>query len=96
MHGIHTTKPNHRGAQWAFDGNLQAPTFSPSIHIWDERDKEGKPLPDGQRRTICHYFINAGQIQFCGDSDHALAGQTVSIPELPECLQDFERRIEPS
>lgn len=59
-------------ASWCFDENIQAPTFSPSFkHDW------------GGRR-MCHYFIAGGRIQFCGDSTHALAGQTVDMPNIPD------------
>jgi len=34
--------------------------------------------------NICHSFIRDGKIQFLGDCTHALAGQTVDLPELPE------------
>lgn len=33
--------------------------------------------------TICHYFIKAGRIEFCGDCTHALKGQTVDLPDFP-------------
>jgi hypothetical protein len=35
------------------------------------------------QRTLCHYFIRAGKIEFCGDSPHNLAGQTVDLPDWP-------------
>ena len=61
--------PTSGNTAWAFNGNLESPTFSPSVkHSW----------PSGKQ---CHYFINDGRIDFCGDSTHALAGQTV--PLLP-------------
>jgi hypothetical protein len=68
MHVIPTdprAQPN--GHKWTFDGNMEAPKFSPSINIVGQ----------------CHYFIQAGVIQFCGDSKHALAGQSVPLPDLP-------------
>jgi len=56
------------------------------------RGDSPRPQPAQQRdesrapATGCHYFIKAGQIEFCGDSTYALAGQTVqifaAIPEL--------------
>jgi hypothetical protein len=33
--------------------------------------------------TVCHYIITAGRIQFCADSTHALAGQTIDLPDIP-------------
>ena len=70
-HLIETKERNANGAIWSWDGNAEAPTFSPSINIVGR----------------CHYFITAGQIQFCGDSTHPLAGQTVELPEFPEWTQ---------
>ena len=67
-HAINVTKPNPWNAVWSFDGNVEAPTFDPSINIVGQ----------------CHYFIRGGQIQFCSDSKHTLAGQTVPLPDFPE------------
>jgi Family of unknown function (DUF6527) len=79
---------NNGGPVWTFNGDYERPTFSPSIlcfTTYDEGDDENdpKPLPAGQRRTLCHYFIRDGKIEFCGDSPHALAGQTVDLPDWP-------------
>lgn len=68
LHPINVEKPNSYNAVWSFDGNLESPTFSPSINIVGR----------------CHYFIRAGQIQFMSDSRHALSGQTVPLPDIPE------------
>lgn len=62
---------------WDFDGNIECPTFTPSMRIFI-------PAHDGQpMQTTCHYIITAGRIQFCPDSGHVLKGQTVPLPELP-------------
>lgn len=84
---------------WQFDGDLEAPTFRPSFKHsgmkktvkdgrWTgdwERDAAGKPIP-----FVCHYILTAGQLHFCGDSTHSLAGQTVPLPALPSGLTDLE------
>ena len=31
----------------------------------------------------CHTFVTDGRIQFLGDCTHALAGQTVDLPDWP-------------
>lgn len=67
-HMIATEEPFPNGAKWTWDGNVESPTFNPSINI------SGR----------CHYFIRAGQIEFCGDSAHDLAGQTVDLPDIPD------------
>jgi Family of unknown function (DUF6527) len=52
---------------WAFDGNMDSPTFSPSLF---------------HPAIMCHLFIRAGQIQYLSDCRHHLAGQTVPMEEV--------------
>lgn len=66
---------------WQFNGDWAKPTFSPSYLTWndpDPRAREGSKYQTGWR---CHSFIRDGQIEFLPDCTHALAGQTVPIPE---------------
>ena len=68
----------HAGG-WTFNGNEACPTFTPSIHVhpsakWVHHQKEETPR--------CHSFVTDGRIQFLGDCTHALAGQTVALPEI--------------
>lgn len=91
--GMHVIGPG-----WSFDGNLDSPTFGPSVKVTGKltvknergewtgewvRDAAGNAVDD-----CCHYFLIGGQLQFCGDSRHTLAGQTVPLPDLPEHLKD--------
>ena len=74
-HVIYTEQQNDLGARWNFDGNMEAPTFSPSIRVrWTEGPEHVQ--------KVCHFFVRAGKIEFCGDSTHALAGKTVELPEM--------------
>jgi len=57
---------------WSFDGNLEAPTLTPSI------------LTGRGTEKICHSFLTAGVFHFLGDCTHALANQQVPIPDLPD------------
>lgn len=34
--------------------------------------------------NVCHSFVRAGKIEFLGDCTHALAGQTVALPDWPD------------
>lgn len=36
------------------------------------------------RRTICHYHLQKGMLNFCADSPHALKGTSVRLPDIPE------------
>jgi hypothetical protein len=62
--------------QWDFDGDLEAPTLSPSI----------KTTPyDG---SVCHSFLRNGVFEFLGDCTHSLKGQHVPMPDLPDWVVD--------
>jgi hypothetical protein len=64
---------------WGFNGDLESPTFTPSVlSQWNEYMGEGVPA----KHHVCHSFIRSGKIQFLDDCTHALAGQTVDLPEL--------------
>lgn len=67
---------------WSFNGNGDLPTFSPSVLVTSGSaadpsfmDEEGDPP------LVCHSFVTDGRIQFLGDCTHALAGQTVDLPD---------------
>lgn len=91
-------EPHAVNSGWTFDGNLEAPTFSPSVLVTgvqtvkDERGEwtgewvrgpDGKALP-----MVCHTFIKGGMVQFLGDCTHGLADQTLPLPDLPPHLTD--------
>jgi hypothetical protein len=61
--------------RWTYNGNPDAPTFTPSILARFHR-------PSGT--DVCHSFVTDGMIQFLSDCTHELAGQTVPIPEWRE------------
>lgn len=69
---------------WQFDGNLEAPTISPSIlkhGHWTGTPEDKVWSPQ------CHSFVRNGQWEFLADSEHALAGQTVPMVDLPDNLE---------
>ena len=90
LHYIRTTPPTDgRAPCWAFDGNVMCPTFSPSVLIkTGAAVQPGFVREEGDPPEVCHYFLIGGILQFCGDSTHALAGQHVPLPDLPEEHQD--------
>lgn len=59
-------------SRWKFNGDYERPTFEPSLLV-----AQSDPT------ARCHSFIRDGRIQFLSDSHHALAGQTVDLPEWP-------------
>ena len=76
-------------ASWDFDGNLEAPTITPSIKRtavqWEPSYKFHRPnhKVEPGNETICHSFVRNGNWEFLPDCTHHLAGQTVPLPPLP-------------
>lgn len=60
---------------WGFNGDLERPTFTPSILSSASYGEERTPFQ-------CHSFVRDGRIEFLSDCTHALAGQTVDLPEF--------------
>jgi len=60
-----------RDGRWTFDGNLENPTFSPSINeAWGG---EGQTHEDMERTGPAHrrhVFVRNGQIEYLGDCTH--------------------------
>lgn len=73
-HYIGVEQALSNGAQWTFNGDVEKPTFSPSV-----KHRMGKNLD-----RCCHYFIKNGKIEYCSDCTHELAGKTVDLPDFPE------------
>jgi hypothetical protein len=83
------------GSVWQWNGSLDSPTFKPSIldrsghyvpgyessTCWCTYNREHEDKPAPFKCHVCHSFVTDGKIQFLPDSTHALAGQTVPIPE---------------
>ena len=86
-HAVQTNDPG--GYNWGFNGNVDAPTFSPSLLVrgtqtlTDEeverllRTEKIEPKP-----LVCHSLIREGRIEFLSDCTHALAGKTVDMAEV--------------
>jgi hypothetical protein len=61
--------------RWAFNGNMQTPTFRPGFkHV---RKEDGK---------VCHYWIEMGWLRFVDDTTMHDVGRRdfVKMPEIPE------------
>lgn len=78
LHMIAVNSPHHPPS-WEWDGNLDAPTLSPSILT-----KRGEAEQDARPLFVCHSFLRAGVFEFLGDCTHNYAGQNVPLPDLPD------------
>lgn len=81
-HTIAVDKPFSNGARWTFNGNLEAPSFQPSMHIkvgpyYHNNEDTGPTIID-----ICHYFLTDGQMHFLADCTHELKGQIVALTDI--------------
>lgn len=67
-------------ARWTFNGNMEKPTFTPSMNATKDWPKwhpeEGKP------KEICHSYVTDGQIKFLDDCTHASKGLTLDLLEI--------------
>lgn len=62
----------HSVTNWAWDGDEEKPTFSPSVRVRHGHEPQ----------ETCHFFVKAGIAEFCGDCTHEHAGK--KLPVLPD------------
>jgi hypothetical protein len=84
------------GPVWNFNGDMDKPTFSPSILIrWVDIPGDHLPVGEdgkfilqedervkGAKDMVCHSFVRDGKIEFLGDCTHKLAGQTIEMEDI--------------
>lgn len=69
--------PPNTHPRWSFNGDMERPTFGPSLLMYSNKPGTGERLVD------CHLFLTDGVIQFCGDNPHELNGKHVPLAEFP-------------
>lgn len=75
---------------WGWNGSMERPTFTPSVLVTGVKQLTDAQFVAYQATGVlpepeplrCHAFVTDGRIQFLGDCLHALAGQTVDLPEI--------------
>ncbi|WP_338523380.1 DUF6527 family protein [Pseudomonas batumici] len=73
------------GPRWGYNGNPDAPTFTPSVLVnWPANPEACEALKEWRTERVCHSFVTDGRIQYLGDSTHSLAGQMVDLPNWEE------------
>jgi hypothetical protein len=81
------------GPRWGWNGDVEKPTFTPSVLVrnghylnpdkcWCKFNATRPDEPPSFTCKQCHSFVTDGQIQFLSDCSHALAGQTVPLPDF--------------
>jgi hypothetical protein len=77
LHQVHVAGVNT--PVWGWDGNVEKPTFSPSILV-TSRDRK------------CHSFVRDGKIEFLSDCTHEFAGIPLPLRALiswPEHVKPY-------
>ena len=75
-----STEPWMRGVEpgpiWAFNSDVECPTFSPSIiqqgDYWNDDKQVFVPY-------TCHFFLKDGEFDFLGDCTHAKRGRKFRV-----------------
>jgi hypothetical protein len=81
----------------AWEVDTKTVTISPSVLVHSSKhliDSEltGAALTAPENIATypqCHSFVTEGRIQYLGDSTHALAGQTVDLPDWVDALDEY-------
>lgn len=73
----HIVYINHSNptCNWTWNGDLDKPTFSPSLLVRYTWGKE-------QQKHVCHSFIRNGNWEYLNDCTHSMAGKTVPVPDV--------------
>lgn len=74
MH-VFMNKMNDGSPGWSFNGDLEKPTFTPS-------------MLSQSSRTRCHSFVTNGRIHYLHDCTHRMAGQTIDLPDVDDKLEN--------
>ena len=57
--------------RWVFNGDMDAPTFTPSMVVPGDRETPHE-----------HFFVRDGKIEYLQDCDHPMAGMTVDMVDV--------------
>lgn len=69
---------------WDFNGDIERPTVWPDISgACPRRDSDGRFIYEPPW-VHCHLFLRDGILEFWPDCSHALAGQSVPLPDIPD------------
>lgn len=69
-------QPLNNGAKWAFNGDMEKPTFTPSMNV-------GVNMPGPHHNPECetwrcHFIVTAGVAHYCGDCTYH-AGESIPL-----------------
>lgn len=74
---IYYTNPIGFKVTWSFNGDVNNPTFGPSLlNRWGTHAPGFvPPAPEYNEGGTCHLFVQEGVINYCGDCSHEYNGK---------------------
>jgi hypothetical protein len=69
IHHLYDVRIDGGHPSWVFNGNMESPTFTPSLLYPDLR---------------CHLYVINGKIRYEPDCSHELAGRTIDMVDLDD------------
>lgn len=83
-HGVNIEGNSSKEPQWIFNGDVNKPTFSPSVRVsWTEPSDNENEFDDTtkDKQICCHFFVTNGMISYCGDCTHEFKNRIVPMVE---------------
>lgn len=74
-------KVGRPGASWTFNGDMEKPTFRPSMN--ELVNGPGKHHNESCPTWRCHFTVTDGMIEYHGDCTHDLVGKTLPLEHWP-------------
>lgn len=76
-------KIGQSSANWSFNGDMERPTFSPSMNQMTNSPDSKYYNPECES-SRCHFILREGIIQYCDDCTHELRGQSLPLQPWDE------------
>jgi len=67
---------HHFNDTWRVTDETTAPTVTPSLLVTTSKGENAE-------KSICHFYIRKGRIDYLGDCSHKLRGQNFPMPPIP-------------
>jgi len=85
LHKFYVNSFGLNKARWTWNGDINRPTFSPSLIITISSGDKNKS------DIRCHSFLKNGIWEYLNDCTHEMAGKKVPLPDLPDWVLKHHR-----
>lgn len=82
--------PTHSGCVCLPIGPGESPYASPGNKWSFDGNLEAPTLHPSVKSNLDHFWVKNGEIQFCPDARHPLAGQTVPMEDMGDMVDFFK------